>query len=140
MWRVQYTQPSLYQAKESADAAKKKVLWAEVRKEAATVSDVKLKVGKDKAAAVAEEDRELLEVEEAVLTSVVGKDTAGVVSKFFKQQSLQQPWSFCRDHDACLSYLGAFGGARCGNTAEILSAAASPQRLCSSRWRAQHGR
>ena len=85
VWRVQYTQPSLYQAKESADAAKKKALWAEVRKEAATVSDVKLKVGKDKAAAVAEEDRELLEVEEAVLTSVVGKDTAGVVSKFFKQ-------------------------------------------------------
>ena len=86
MWRVQYTQPSLYQAKESADAAKKKkALWAEVSKEAATVSDVKLKVGKDKAAAVAEEDRELLEVEEAVLTSVVGKDTAGVVSKFFKQ-------------------------------------------------------
>ena len=78
MWRVQYTQPSLYQAKESADAAKKKALWAEVRKEAATVSDVKAKVGKDKAAAVAEEDRELLEVEEAVLTSVVGKDTAGV--------------------------------------------------------------
>ena len=69
VWRVQYTQPSLYQAKESADAAKKKVLWAEVRKEAATVSDVKAKVGKDKAAAVAEEDRELLEVEEAVLTT-----------------------------------------------------------------------
>ena len=40
------------------------MLWAEVRKEAATVSDVKLKVGKDKAAAMAEEDREMLEVEE----------------------------------------------------------------------------
>ena len=42
-------------------------------------------MGKDKAAAVAEEDKKLLEVEEAELTSVVGTDTAGVVSKFFKQ-------------------------------------------------------
>ena len=85
MWRVQYTQPSLYQAKESADAAKKKALWAEVSKEAAKVSDVKAKVGKDMAAQVAKENTELLEVEEAELTSVVGTDTAGVVSKFFKQ-------------------------------------------------------
>lgn len=51
-------------------------------KEAATVSNVKAKVGKDKAALVAEENKELLEVEQAMLTSVVGKDTAGVVSKF----------------------------------------------------------
>ena len=51
-------------------------------KEAATVSDVKAKVGKDKAALVAEENKELLEEERAMLTSVVGKDTAGVVSKF----------------------------------------------------------
>jgi hypothetical protein len=72
---------TLYQ--ESADAARKKALWAKVSKEAATVSDVKAKVGKDKAALVAEENKELLEEERAMLTSVVGKDTAGVVvSKF----------------------------------------------------------
>ena len=67
---------------ESADAARKKALWAKVSKEAATVSDVKAKVGKGKAALVAEENKELLEEERAMLTSVVGKDTAGVVSKF----------------------------------------------------------
>ena len=48
---------------ESTDAARKKALWAKVSNETATVSDVKAKVGKDKAALVAEENKELLEVE-----------------------------------------------------------------------------
>jgi len=71
--------------KEDDDEGKKKVLIAEVRKESAKVSTEKAKVEKDKAEELAEENKELLEAEEGALKSVVGKDTAGVVSKFFKQ-------------------------------------------------------
>jgi len=72
-------------AKEAADEGKKKTLSAEMRKEAAKVSAEKAKVAEDKAKEVEEENKELLQAEEAVLKSTVGKDTADVVSKFFKQ-------------------------------------------------------
>jgi len=72
-------------AKEDADDRKKKAVWSEVRKEAAKVNVEKAKVATDEAKEVVEENKELLEAEEGVLKTIVGKDTAGFVSKFFKQ-------------------------------------------------------
>jgi len=71
--------------KEDADEGKEKKLYDEVRKEASKVSAEKAKVATDVAKEVVEENKELLEAEEGELKTVVGKDTAGFVSKFFKQ-------------------------------------------------------
>merc|ERR1719246_331365 len=72
-------------AKEAADESKKKALSAEVSKEAAKVSAEKARVATDKAEDLVAENKEILVAEEGVLNIIVGKDTAGFVSKFFKQ-------------------------------------------------------